>query len=569
MKKTIVLLLAHCLGGLKISAQAPKWMEKAKKAVFSVITYDAEDKILNTGNGFFVTENGVALSDYALFRGAHRAVIINFEGKQMPVSTIMGANEMYDVVKFKVGIADKKVPALALAKVAPAFGTQAYLLPYSTRKDRTFTSGKVSAVDKIEGQYGYYTLQMRLKEKMVSCPMVTPEGEVFALAQKSSGQDTATICYGMDAAYAMRQSISPLSLGDAALRQIGIRKALPDTVEQALVYLYMASSQLSKEEYMALINDFIAQYPDNADGYMHRARQRIAMAQDEAALQGAQADMEEALRVASKKDDIYFGRAKLIYSYRIANLKSENQTWTFEQALKDVRQANELNPMPIYKLTEGDIAFASTDYDTAFKCYDEVNRTDLASPASFFSAARSKEMLKASSDEVLALMDSCVSRLGQPYTEQAAPYLLERARMRMEADKARLALADYDDYYKSLNGKVTDVFYYYREQAALKARQYQRALNDMAEAIRLNPQDLTYRAELAVVNIRVGRYETAIEVLREALKVDAQYAEAYRLMGIAQVQLKQKEEACASFTKAKALGDTHVDELIQKHCGSK
>lgn len=30
-------------------AQAPKWVEKAKRAVFSVVTYDKNDKILNTG----------------------------------------------------------------------------------------------------------------------------------------------------------------------------------------------------------------------------------------------------------------------------------------------------------------------------------------------------------------------------------------------------------------------------------------------------------------------------------------------------------------------------------------
>ena len=45
------------------------WVDKAKRAVFSVVTYDQNDKILNTGNGFFVTEDGVALSDYTLFKG--------------------------------------------------------------------------------------------------------------------------------------------------------------------------------------------------------------------------------------------------------------------------------------------------------------------------------------------------------------------------------------------------------------------------------------------------------------------------------------------------------------------
>ena len=88
----------------------------------------------------------------------------------------------------------------------------------------------------------------------------------------------------------------------------------------------------------------------------------------------------------------------------------------------------------------------------------------------------------------------------------------------------------------------------------------------MAKAIELNPKELTYSSELAVVNLRVGRYEEAVKVLKGALEIDPGYAEAYRLMGIAQLQMKQKKEACASFAKAKELGDPNVDALIEKHC---
>ena len=41
----------------------------------------------------------------------------------------------------------------------------------------------------------------------------------------------------------------------------------------------------------------------------------------------------------------------------------------------------------------------------------------LASPATFFSAANTKELMQAPAEEVLALMDSCVARFTQPYTE--------------------------------------------------------------------------------------------------------------------------------------------------------
>ena len=565
MKRKFFLTLSLCLLTQWGMAQAPKWVEKAKQAVFSIATYDQNDQLLKTGNGFFVSEDGIALSDYSLFKGAKRAVIINSKGEQMPVLHIMGADDMYDVVKFRVDIR-KKVDALPLANTQPATGTEVYLLPYSTQKSRSCTTGHVKAVDKVEGDYAYYTLEMQLKDKMLSCPVTNSEGEVFGLAQKSSGQDTTTICYAVDTRYAMAQKISALSYNDMTLTDIGIKKALPDTEEQALVFLFMVSTQLPAEKYAAVLDDFIAQYPNSADGYMRRATHRIATSQDENTMAQIAADLDKALDVSTQKDNTRFERAKLIYSYMLSNPQTPYSDWSMDKALEEIREAIRLNPLPVYTQLEGDILFAKQDYPAALAAYEAVNRSELASPATFFSAAQTKEMLKAPASEVLALMDSCVSRCPQPYTETAAPYLLARAQALLTANQARKAMLDYDAYFNAVNGNVNAAFYYYREQAAIQARQYQRALDDLAKAIELAPQELLYRAELAVVNIRVGRSEEAIRVLQEALKIEPKYAEAYRLMGQAYIQLKKKDDACECFAKAKELGDPNVDALIEKHC---
>ena len=144
MKKNLLLTLTLCLLAQWSVAQAPKWVEKAKRAVFSVVTYDESDKILNTGNGFFVTEDGMALSDYSLFKGAQRAVVINSEGEQMPVEVIMGSKRYVRCCEVPCSdLREKKVPALVVSPTAPTVGTSVYLLPYSTQKDRSYTAGQV------------------------------------------------------------------------------------------------------------------------------------------------------------------------------------------------------------------------------------------------------------------------------------------------------------------------------------------------------------------------------------------------------------------------------------------
>lgn len=542
-----------------------KWADKARQAVFSVVTYGADGKMLGTGNGFFVSEDGVALSDYALFKGAVRAEIVNTDGKRLQVQEIMGANEMYDVLKFKVALNGQKAAALTVAPNAPTTGATIYLLPYSTQKNTALTQGKVKEVSRVSGTYQYYTLDMPLQDKMVSCPLMDANGQVFALAQQNSDDTDKSTCYAIDARYAMAQEINALSLNDGSLSGIGIKKALPDSEEQALVTLYMASTSTSKEGYAMLLDDFVAKFPNSSDGYIRRANNTLGISLDEASLAKAEADIDKALEVAEDKAEAHYDRASLIYNYQLTNPENVYKDWTYDKALSEVREALAGNSLPAYSQLEADILFAMQRYAEAYEAIEKVNESPLASAATWYSAAHCKEMMQAPADEILALMDKCVGTFTPPYTEAAAPYLLERARMYADAEKYRPALQDYEEYYKAVNGKVNDQFFYLRGQCAMQAKAFQRALDDFTEAVELNPDELTYRAELAVVNMRVGRNEEAVRVLDEAIAKDADYAELYRLKGLALLQQKKNKDARAAFNKAKELGDPQVDALIEKY----
>ena len=561
MAFAILLVMAN---GQMVNGQSPKWAYKARQAVFSIVTYGADGKMMGTGNGFFVSEDGVALSDYALFKGAARAEIINTEGKRFQVLEIMGANEMYDVLKFKVELNGQKAFSLAVSDNVPASGSRVYLLPYSTQKNTAPTPGSVKESSRMAGPYQYYTLELALQDKMVSCPLMDANGQVFALAQQTSDDTDKSTCYAMDARFAMAQEINAFSLNDGSLSNIGIKKALPDSEEQALVTLLMASTT-NKEAYAMILNDFIKKFPNNADGYVRRATYELGLSLDEASLVKAEADLDKALEVSTDKAETLYERANLIYNYQLTKPELTYKDWTYDKALDEVRQSQAINALPAYSQLESDILFAMQNYAEAYKAIEKVNASALASAATWYNAAHCKELMKAPADEVIALMDKCVSTFTPPYTETAAPYLLERARIYTNAEKYRLALVDYDEYLKAVNGKVNDQFYYLRGQCAMQAKAFQRALDDYTEAIELNPDDLTYRAELAVVNMRVGRNDEALKVLDAAIAKDANYAELYRLKGLALLQLKKNKDARAAFNKAKELGDPQVDALIEKY----
>ena len=564
MKKTIWIMTC-CLVAQLASAQAPKWAEKAKKAVFSVVTYDKENKIKGTGNGFYIDAQGTALSDYTLFENAAHAVVINADGKQQDVSRILGANSMYDIVKFNTPI-DKKQTTLTLASQPAKVGETIYLLPYSTQKATTLQTGKVTSVDSIGNNSFYYTLEMKTGEKTVSCPIMNANGEVLGLIQKNAS-DESMESYAIGASYGASLAISALSMNDGALNKIGIKKALPDTEEQALVFLYMSSEQMDKETYLSVLNDFLSQYPHSMEGYIRRANYYMSM-KDTSKYPLADEDLKKAIEVSSSKEDAMFQVAKAMYSYLISLEGKEGyEEWSYDKTLELIRDAIQKNNQPLYVQLEGDILFAQGKYGEAFNCYDKVNQSSLASAATFYSASKAKQLTEGSDiNEVLALMDSAIVKLSKPYFGEAAPYFYERADLRAQAGKYREAVMDYNTFYDAVSGDVTAYFYFQREQAEMQCRMYQQALNDINKAVEMAPEEVDYWVEKGSVHLRVNQLDEAIAAFNKALSMNDQYAAAYRMLGYCQAMQKKNKEACANFAKAKELGDEVVDQLIEKYC---
>lgn len=54
-------------------------------------------------------------------------------------------------------------------------------------------------------------------------------------------------------------------------------------------------------------------------------------------------------------------------------------------------------------------------YPEAVTSYEAVNKTNMASASSFYSEAKAKELAKADIKEIIALMDSAVSKFNEPY----------------------------------------------------------------------------------------------------------------------------------------------------------
>jgi tetratricopeptide (TPR) repeat protein len=192
--------------------------------------------------------------------------------------------------------------------------------------------------------------------------------------------------------------------------------------------------------------------------------------------------MEQAVKVAEKKDDAHYNYARLIYEKEVTMSDKPYAAWSLDKAMEEATKAYELNPMPLYRYQQATILYAQKRFDEAKERFLELKDTPLRSAEVFYDASRCAEQLKDTTAQ-LALMDSVMSMFSQPYLQEAAPYLLARAQVRMGAGKSREAVADLNDYEKLMRTKLNDRFYYIRYQADMGGRLFQMALNDIDKAI--------------------------------------------------------------------------------------
>ena len=553
MKKICIL---YCLLLVTVTSfSQPDWSKRATKSVFTLKTFAEDGSLIASTNGFFTNANGEAVSTFSPFKGASRAIIIDAQGKEFQVTGILGANDMYDVVKFRVN--NNKCQPLTISSTIGSVGNNVWLLPY--HEINNLKNGPIRRAETIFDKYAYYTVSMTISDNMVSCPLLNENGEVLGMMQQPAS-DKDTLSYAISAQYLADMHLTGLTFNDATLKLTQIKKELPTDIKEANLALYLSASQMDSLDYVNLIEDYIRQFPNVPDGYQARAIQAV----NAGSFSAAERDMEQAIKVAEKKDDAHYSYARMIYNKEIYQSAQPYASWNLDKALQQIQAAISINPVPTYRQLEGHILFAKQQYEEAYEIYNSLFSTNLRSAELFFAAARCKEMQK-DTTSMLALMDSTINMFSRPYLKEAAPYLWARSEARRNAGRYRDAITDLNDYETIMTATVNDNFYYIRHQVEIQGRLYQQALNDINRAIQMNPNEILYYAEKASLEIRVGLHDQAIATAKECIALDAENSDGYLFLGLGQCLKGQKAEGIKNLQKAKELGDTQADALIEKY----
>ena len=536
----------------------PKWMNRSRNAICDVIVYDSLGNETGRGTGFFTDAEGTGISEYSLFLNAAKAITIDGKGVEREIRYIIGADRTYNVIRFKSD-ADRKLPFLTITHNSEA-ENETLFLPVPSTKGGNNVQFTIAKSERIEGDRSYYTLYGDMQPGAAGLPVFNADGLVVGIIQDIAPADTCN--YALDSRYADSLSItSALSLNNDTYRSLTFPTALPDTEEQALVYLYMQQAG-SRDNYLRLLDQFIEQYPANAEGYFRKGT--FYVSNDSTRSAEGIALLDKAVLLSTDNGGTLFDYARLIYTVLTSDIPARPASWTLDDALEKIDSALGYDRQPAYIQQKGNILFALKRYAEALECYNELNGTPLASPETYYYTSVIKNELKYPQDEIIETLDSAVNFYGKPYTSKVSPFILERATTKENLGRHREAVMDLNEYEQILGATgLSAEFYYFREQIEIKAHMYEQAVNDISHAVYLAPADLGLRLEQASLYLRIGMVDEAMPLTEHLTAENPENPDCRRLLGICLMRSDRKDEARIHLEKAKELGDQLAGQLLQ------
>ena len=181
--------------------------QKYSDAVFMI--YTSSEVEGRQGSGFFISDNGIAISNYHVFQnttvGAEK--ILLSDGKIYKVDKVIAKDEEHDIIIFKVASKNDCFTYIPLAESFPQVGERVFAIGSPRGLQNTFSSGEISQIR------DSYVLQINVPIDHGSSggALINEYGEVVGIT--SGGIDTSTA--NLNYAISINVILKYISLNDS------------------------------------------------------------------------------------------------------------------------------------------------------------------------------------------------------------------------------------------------------------------------------------------------------------------------------------------------------------------
>ena len=128
----------------KVKLSAQEIFSRHSPAVFMIFTSSGYQQF--QGSGFFISEEGLAVSNYHVFKGTYKGyeVIHLQDGREYRVKDVIVSDDVNDFIVFTVNATGTKFRYLKLASDYPRVGDKVYAIGSPRGLENTFSSGEIS-----------------------------------------------------------------------------------------------------------------------------------------------------------------------------------------------------------------------------------------------------------------------------------------------------------------------------------------------------------------------------------------------------------------------------------------
>jgi len=155
-------------------------VKKIEPAVFLILTMN-NGNIIGQGTGFFISYNGIGISNYHVFQGGDSWVIKYGDNAYQSIEKIYSYDKNQDFIIFKVERNPNNC-IISLADNPPAIGEEIFVVGNPTGLEKTVTKGIVSAWRTLVSKNDHIQIDAAISPGSSGSPVIDLKGNVVAIA---------------------------------------------------------------------------------------------------------------------------------------------------------------------------------------------------------------------------------------------------------------------------------------------------------------------------------------------------------------------------------------------------
>ncbi len=175
----VVCAIACCITGCQKSLK--QIIADAESATFTVYTYDEYGSPSGSGSGFFISSDGVGVTNWHVLDESVKAVIKTLEGKEYEIDSVLCASSKKDILVFRVkNPMNIKFDKMTFAKKVPEKGDKVYNIGSPRGFEASFSEGVVSSYRE-DSHGGIVQTTAPVSPGSSGSPLLNEDGDVFAI----------------------------------------------------------------------------------------------------------------------------------------------------------------------------------------------------------------------------------------------------------------------------------------------------------------------------------------------------------------------------------------------------